>query len=153
MLVIFFKIFWRPGEPPILLFIRGYQWLQATILVFNADWQGLPLRRWIEASTSLKRPGIRCSDAVVAAGLRMGAGPSYASMSDAGHQPRIPTVGATPVLCLPTGDRGGSVLVNRSLYCQAPEPTDLDRFLVALDHRLHFCLHRTSQKRGYAAFG
>ncbi|HPW33916.1 MAG TPA: hypothetical protein PLF92_13510, partial [Arenimonas sp.] len=40
VLVIFFEVFWRPGEPPILLFILGYQWLQASILVFYGDWQG-----------------------------------------------------------------------------------------------------------------
>ena len=32
---------WRPGEPPILLFIVGFQWLQATAKVFHADILGV----------------------------------------------------------------------------------------------------------------
>jgi len=28
---------WRPGEPPILLFIVGFQWLQATAKIFHAN--------------------------------------------------------------------------------------------------------------------
>lgn len=33
-------VLWRPGESPILLFVFGYQWLQASIKVFHANWQG-----------------------------------------------------------------------------------------------------------------
>ena len=32
---------WRPGEPPILLFIVGFQWLQATAKVFHANMLGV----------------------------------------------------------------------------------------------------------------
>ncbi|MEO0560126.1 MAG: hypothetical protein AAF170_18310 [Bacteroidota bacterium] len=32
---------WRPGEPPFLLFILGFQWLQATAKVFHANILGL----------------------------------------------------------------------------------------------------------------
>ena len=32
---------WRPGEPPILLFIVGFQWLQATAKVFHANILGV----------------------------------------------------------------------------------------------------------------
>ena len=83
VLVIFFKMFWRPGEPPILLFILGYQWLQASILVFYGDWQGLPLQemdrsQYVNEATWYSLLGLL----FVAAGLRLGAGPSYASVSE-----------------------------------------------------------------------
>ncbi|GAB5536479.1 MAG: hypothetical protein Rubg2KO_27280 [Rubricoccaceae bacterium] len=32
---------WRPGEPPILLFIIGFQWIQATAKVFHANLLGV----------------------------------------------------------------------------------------------------------------
>jgi hypothetical protein len=28
---------WRPGEPPVVLFVSGMQWLQASIAIFHAD--------------------------------------------------------------------------------------------------------------------
>ncbi len=34
---------WRPGEPPILLFAVGYQWLQVAVKVFHANALGLPV--------------------------------------------------------------------------------------------------------------
>lgn len=40
VLVIGSALLWRPGEPPILLFIFGYQWLQASIAIFHANWFG-----------------------------------------------------------------------------------------------------------------
>ena len=42
-LAFFIKLFWRPGEPPILLFCMVFQWIQGTVLVFYADFQGLHL--------------------------------------------------------------------------------------------------------------
>ncbi len=38
------KLLWRPGEPPVLLYTMGFQWLQASILVFYADLQNLPMK-------------------------------------------------------------------------------------------------------------
>jgi len=82
VLVIFFKMFWRPGEPPVLFYMMGYQWLQATIMVIYADLQGLLLQD-VDASqnvveaTWLSLFGLL----VVAAGARMAAGPNYANVS------------------------------------------------------------------------
>jgi len=36
-LIIGSALLWRPGEPPILLFIFGYQWLQSSIAIFHAN--------------------------------------------------------------------------------------------------------------------
>lgn len=37
------KLLWRPGEPPVLLYAMGFQWVQASILIFFADLQNLTL--------------------------------------------------------------------------------------------------------------
>lgn len=42
-LIAFIKLLWRPGEPPVLLFAVGFQWLQVTAKVFHANYLGLPL--------------------------------------------------------------------------------------------------------------
>src|SRR5262249_26063905 len=34
-------LLWRPAETPILLFIFCYQWLQASLSVFHANWNGV----------------------------------------------------------------------------------------------------------------
>jgi hypothetical protein len=36
-----YVLLWRRGEPPILLFVAGFQWLQATAAVFHADVLGV----------------------------------------------------------------------------------------------------------------
>ena len=41
VLVVGCILLWRPGEAPILLFVFGYQWLQASISVFHANWLGV----------------------------------------------------------------------------------------------------------------
>jgi hypothetical protein len=48
-------LLWRPGEPPVLLFVMVYQWLQASILVFSADLQWLPLRDIDLSNITLQR--------------------------------------------------------------------------------------------------
>lgn len=37
------KLLWRQGEPPVLLFALGFQWVQASILIFYADLQNQAL--------------------------------------------------------------------------------------------------------------
>ncbi|MFL5616090.1 MAG: hypothetical protein ACJ796_20660 [Gemmatimonadaceae bacterium] len=37
------RLLWRPGEPAVLLFAAGFQWLQVATPVFIADFQGLPI--------------------------------------------------------------------------------------------------------------
>src|SRR5438552_3750324 len=39
-LLLIARLLWRPGEPPVLLFAAGYQWIQVTMLVFIADYDG-----------------------------------------------------------------------------------------------------------------
>lgn len=41
--LVLLHLLWRPAEPPVLFYAMAYQWLQATILVFSADLQGIPL--------------------------------------------------------------------------------------------------------------
>ncbi len=40
---VFFKLLWRPGETPVLLFAVSFQWLQVSASVFHADILGVPL--------------------------------------------------------------------------------------------------------------
>jgi hypothetical protein len=70
-------LLWRPGETPILLFIFCFQWLQATISIYQANWAGLPV-------DALSRFGADMEQAIVlsligllalAGGMRLGAGP------------------------------------------------------------------------------
>lgn len=43
---------WRPGEPAVILFIFGYQWIQASIAIFVANLKGLPINETAELSVS-----------------------------------------------------------------------------------------------------
>lgn len=70
-----FRSFWRPGEPPILLYLLGYQWIQGTSYIFVADVQGLPLQAmdkslYVEEATWLTLLGL----VAVAGGVRLGCG-------------------------------------------------------------------------------
>lgn len=81
-LMIFIKLFWRPGEPPILFYMMGYQWLQATIMIFNADLQGLPLEAMELSQNAAQATWLSMFGLLmVAAGLRIAAGPSYAPVA------------------------------------------------------------------------
>src|SRR3954469_14765110 len=40
VLLALIRLLWRAGEPPILLFAAGYQWIQITTLVIQANYQG-----------------------------------------------------------------------------------------------------------------
>ena len=83
LLIVFVKLFWRPGEPPVLFYMMGYQLLQATILIFYADLKNWPLEamdksQFVVEATWLSMFGLL----VLALGLRLGAGPSYAPVSE-----------------------------------------------------------------------
>ena len=65
-------LLWRPGEPPVLLFVAGMQWLQGAVEVFHADVLGEPLyamseTRGLEDATLLTLIWV----AVFALGLRL----------------------------------------------------------------------------------
>ena len=76
VLVIGSLLLWRPGEAPILLFVFGYQWLQASISVFHANWLGVrvpQLTAWggdPERAIVLSLLGLLA----LACGMRLGAG-------------------------------------------------------------------------------
>lgn len=70
-------LLWRPGESPILLYVFGFQWLQASIKVFHANWLGMDVAALasyggnVDLATVLSLLGL----AVLALGMRVGAGP------------------------------------------------------------------------------
>src|SRR5437868_4534154 len=45
VLLLIVALLWRPGEPPILVFVCGYQWLQVSMILINGDINGLPVTR------------------------------------------------------------------------------------------------------------
>lgn len=73
-------LLWRPGEPPALLFAMAYHWVQASILVLDANLRGRPLADMglgdaVVPATWLTLAGVLA----VAVGMRIGAGPSRAA--------------------------------------------------------------------------
>ena len=70
-------LLWRPGESPILLFAFVYPWLQASISIFHANWQGTDVAALTEFGGDIHTAillSIACL-LVYAAGMRAGAGP------------------------------------------------------------------------------
>src|SRR5690349_4519349 len=66
-------LLWRPGEPPVLIFAAGYQWIQVTMLVFIADYDGVSVLArsaspQIDKAIWLGLVGL----VVLSAGIRMG---------------------------------------------------------------------------------
>jgi hypothetical protein len=43
LLPVFAQLLWRRGEPPVLFFACGMQWLQASLVIFYGNWAGLSL--------------------------------------------------------------------------------------------------------------
>ncbi len=77
------KLLWRPGEPPVLLYAMGFQWVQASILIFFADLQNLTLKEL--GANSLDAGGEMIGAATwltlmsllaIALGIRLAVGPS-----------------------------------------------------------------------------
>ena len=70
-------LLWRPRESPILLFVFGYQWLQASIGVFHANWLGIDVMDLgkyggdFHLATVLSLLGLMA----LALGMRLGVGP------------------------------------------------------------------------------
>jgi len=46
-------LLWRPGESPILLFVFCYQWLQASVKIFHANWRGVEVGALAEVGGDL----------------------------------------------------------------------------------------------------
>lgn len=77
VLVVGAPMLWRPGEPPILLYIFLFQWLQASLSVFYANAQGKPIAEALnypgeqDAAILLSLLGVLS----LAIGIRRGSGP------------------------------------------------------------------------------
>jgi hypothetical protein len=72
-LLILARLLWRPGEPPVLLFTAGYQWIQVSTLVFVADYGSQPITKLsgsaqVESAIWLSLCGL----IVLATGMRLG---------------------------------------------------------------------------------
>lgn len=69
-------LLWRPGESPVLLFVFGYQWLQASVKIFHANWRGVEVGVLAEhggdlaGSITLNLVGLL----ILAIGMRLGVG-------------------------------------------------------------------------------
>jgi len=69
-------LLWRPRESPVLLFIFCFQWLQASIAIFHANWLGADVANYskIQGSMELAILLSLLSIMVLAIGMRFGAG-------------------------------------------------------------------------------
>ncbi|MEM9028964.1 MAG: hypothetical protein AAGC70_11405 [Pseudomonadota bacterium] len=76
VLVLGCAMLWRPGEPPILLYIFCFQWLQVSLLVFTANMNGVSVGEFSsfgdveETAIWLSLVGLL----IVAAGMRLAVG-------------------------------------------------------------------------------
>ena len=70
-------LLWRPGQPPILLFVFLTQWLQASVAIFQATWAGVPVDDFSELHGSESTAIVLTQLALLvqAVGLKLGAGP------------------------------------------------------------------------------
>ena len=81
-------LLWRPGEPPILLFVFGYQWLQASISAFHSNWLDIDVGDYSlyggknKLAIFLTLLGLLA----LAAGMRLGAGPSIARYGESARR-------------------------------------------------------------------
>jgi hypothetical protein len=91
LMLLLFVLLWRRGEPPALLFAMGYHWMQASILVLYANFDGHGLDQLgygsqVEEATWLTLVGI----GMIALGMRLGAGRSYGDQA----QPSVSAIAA-----------------------------------------------------------
>jgi hypothetical protein len=77
------RLLWRPGEPPILLLIFAYQWLQASIGLFYGNLLGFPVDHWTEHGGQHERAILLTllSLAVLAISIRVVIGPQAPGLS------------------------------------------------------------------------
>jgi hypothetical protein len=71
------SLLWRPGVSPILLFVFGYQWLQASIKIFQANMEGVNVDALSQFDGAITDAiGLSLfSILFLAGGIRQGAGP------------------------------------------------------------------------------
>ncbi len=71
-------LLWRPGEPPALLFAMGYHWMQASILVFYANFYGQALGDLSQDSPLAQATWLTLMGVLaIALGARVGVGSRY----------------------------------------------------------------------------
>ena len=77
------RLLWRPGEPPILLLIFAYQWLQASIGLFYGNLTGFPVDHWTEHGGSHNQAILLTllSLAVLSISIRIAIGPQAPGVS------------------------------------------------------------------------
>lgn len=87
-------LLWRPGEPPILLFIFLYQWLQSSIGIFYSNWKGVPLEDMMVHHGEHGQAAALCLIGLLflGIGLRVGAGC---------QDPKFPRAASSAVLSIP----------------------------------------------------
>ncbi len=70
-------LLWRPGEPPILLFIFVLPWLQGAIASFHANWLGMSVDDFAQFPADTRTAILLTQAGLLthAVGLRVGAGP------------------------------------------------------------------------------
>ena len=77
-------LLWRPGEPPILLYVFCYQWLQASMAIFHSNWLGIdvadysPVSANLETAIGLSLAGLM----LLAIGISLGSGLWQARIGD-----------------------------------------------------------------------
>lgn len=151
------KLLWRPGEPPVLLYAMGFQWVQASILIFFADLQNLTLEEL--SANSLNAGGEMVGAATwltlmsllaIALGIRLAVG-SYRKFE---AQPALETI--TAQLQVPRlfyASLGAIALssVLTKLSYMVPGLSEPVRGLVLLRWVIYYLLAHTvfSQGRGY----
>jgi hypothetical protein len=88
VLVVGVSLLWRQGEPPAMLLVFGFHWLQASILIFYANWLGLDVASTskmggaMDAAIALTLVGL----ATMALGMRCGAGSKRVEVQIAARQ-------------------------------------------------------------------
>jgi hypothetical protein len=77
------SLLWRPGEPPILLFVFLFHWLQASIAILYGNVEGLSISELMtyEGDHSLAVLLLLIGVAVLAIAMRMGAGPGVGELA------------------------------------------------------------------------
>jgi len=79
LLLLMIRLFWQSGEPPILLYAACYQWLQACILTFQGNIQGVNIDDMGYSLAVVSAAWLSlCGLLAVCIGMRLGAGAGYA---------------------------------------------------------------------------
>lgn len=78
VLVVGMMALWRPGEPPVLLYVFLFQWVQSSILVFYGNFNDIPVNKLTSNNLELAFLLTMVSLGFFAMGLRVGAGPTFA---------------------------------------------------------------------------